>query len=317
MTPLQALLLALLNSAAAGSIDHELQLFGNHTIPGWLPNIFNPLVWAAFPDAHQYYNEHYLSNVTFDGPGRNYTHPRYPKSAVPTVAPPRPRVVSPYNPIVARGSDQQNPDPNMTPDEDSTESSGALPSGAQHAKRLPFNADAKLAALKNRLPQIVFQAVSGILGSGQILQQVHWLPPGCKCCTPLLAACAGKGLAVAVTSLKLAYCLAEKGITSCKSCAGGAPQFQRQHGLSDRPTRRQPRAVRPPMPQLSSHAACHAAAACQAIVLRCHACSDHDRLPAGTTLRYTGCMAQALRRLSGPATPTPRAAPPSGLSCRR
>ena len=71
MTPLQALLLALLSSAAAGSIDHELELFGNHSIPGWLPNIFNPLVWAAFPDAHQYYIEHYLSSVTFDGPGRN------------------------------------------------------------------------------------------------------------------------------------------------------------------------------------------------------------------------------------------------------
>ena len=222
MMLLQALLLALLSSAAAGSIDHELQLFGNHTIPGWLPNIFNPLVWAAFPDAHQYYIEHYLSNVTFDGPGRNYSHPTYPNFAVPTVAPPRPRVVSPYNPIVARDSDQQNPDPNMTPDEDS---SATLPSGAQHAKRLPFNADAKLAALKNRLPQIVFQAVSGILGSGQTLQQVLWLPPICKCCTPLSAACTGKGLAIAVTSLEPAYCLGRGRSHKCRLLRRGCPSI--------------------------------------------------------------------------------------------
>ena len=177
MTLLQVMLLALLCSAAAGSKDHELELFGNHTIPGWLPNIFNPLVWAAFPDAHQYYNEHYLSNVTFDGPGRNYSHPMYPKYAIPTVAPPRPRVVPPYNPIVTGGSDQQSEDPNITPNENSTESSGALPDGAQHPKMLPFNADKKLQLLKKALPQIVFQAVSGTLGSGQTLQQVRMLAP--------------------------------------------------------------------------------------------------------------------------------------------
>ena len=184
MTLLQAIMLALMYSAAAGSNNHELvELFGNHTIPGWLPNIFNPLVWAAFPDAHQFYNEHYLSNVTFDGPGKNYSHPVYPSYTIPTAAPPRQRVVPSYNPIVTGGSDQdeQDQDPNITPDENSTDSSGALPSGAQHAKRLPFNADAKLAMLKTRLPQIVFQAVSGTLGSGQTLQQVRVLPSDCWC----------------------------------------------------------------------------------------------------------------------------------------
>ena len=172
------MLFALLHSAAAGPKDRELELFGNHTIPGWLPNIFNPLVWAAFPDAHKYYNDIYLSNVTFDGPGQNYSHPVYPNYLIPTVTPPRPRVVPPYNPAVTGGSDQQNEDPNITPDENSTESSA---SGAQHPKMLPLNLDKKLQLLRNRLPRFDLQAVSGTLGSGQTLQQVRMLAPHARC----------------------------------------------------------------------------------------------------------------------------------------
>ncbi len=137
-------------------------------IPGWLPNILNPLVRAAFPKANAYYLSQFKSNVTFDGPGHNRSHPMEPGYQIPTIKPPQKRTVPEYNPplntIIVES--QQDADLSDAPQNATANAS-----------------DTSLAVLQSAGPKelaTVLQAASGSsLTPGQQLQQV---PPPLCCC---------------------------------------------------------------------------------------------------------------------------------------
>lgn len=145
-------------------IGHELegheQQHHRHRYPGWLPNILNPLVRAAFPEADAYYLAYYASNVTFDGPGQNYSHPMDPTFKIPTIQPPAKRTVPAYNPPLntTLAQAQQHPGPDAAAQNSTANTSASIPT--------------KLYS-KPVVPQQVLQAVvKSNLTSGQQLQQV-------------------------------------------------------------------------------------------------------------------------------------------------
>ena len=179
-------------------LSHQLELFGHELrshheqhdksrSPGWLQNILNPLVRAAFPEANAYYLAHYASNVTFDGPGRNHSHPMDPSYKIPTIKPPPKRRVPEYNP----GFDatlaplQENPNPDAPSQEISTNTSDPLSQQDPGPAATPQNTSTNTSGpfpteLQSRpgLPQEMLQAASkSSLTSGQQLQQVsHQMP---------------------------------------------------------------------------------------------------------------------------------------------
>ncbi len=151
-------------------ITHKLDRFGHeligsevadkHRLPGWVPNILNPLVRAAFPKANAYYLAHYASNVTFDGPGKNRSHPLDPSYKIPTIKPPAKRWVPPFNPAVYNetlAQSQQEPGPLGT---------------AQNASANNVSLTTNLQS-RAYPAELVFQASpKSNLTSGQQLQQV-------------------------------------------------------------------------------------------------------------------------------------------------
>ena len=149
-------------------LRHELRshfvLHDKSQSPGWLPNIFDPLVRAAFPEAQTWYTAHYLSNVTFDGPGQNHSHPLFPSVQIPTFQPPAKRRVPEYNPPLNTSFDpsQQDVDQGIAP-QNSSNSTSLISSTQLQSSANPS--------------QLVLQAVMmSSLTSGQQLQQVPHLP---------------------------------------------------------------------------------------------------------------------------------------------
>lgn len=144
-------------------LGHELRIHEephDESHPGWLPNILNPLVRAAFPKANAYFLAHYTSNVTFDGPGRNHSHPMDPSYQIPTIKPPAKRRVPEFNPGYNGTLDdsQQNPDLVTTPQNTSANTSEPI---------------ATILQSRTNLPELVLQATpQSSLTSGQQLQQV-------------------------------------------------------------------------------------------------------------------------------------------------
>ena len=149
-------------------LGHELrdsEVHDKHHLPGWVPNVLNPLVRAAFPEANAYYLEHYISNVTFDGPGNKHGHPLDPSYNIPTVTPPAKRTVPAFHPENNETLSQQVPGPDVA---------------AQNTSASNIPASFLTSDLQSRPapPEEVLQAVpNSKLTSGQQLQQVsHNLP---------------------------------------------------------------------------------------------------------------------------------------------
>ena len=178
MVMLQATLAALVWTAAAESF-HLVKPFGDITVPGWLPNILNPLVRTAFPKANAWYKEHYMSNYTFDGTGKNHSLPNDPLQTVPFITPPPKRRVEPLfpeptNPILPR----RVKNPAVHSSNNATIMPQASPS-TPHNESLPGNGKKKLDMLKKIIGKM-FQAMpTGTLASGQQLQQVCLMNISC------------------------------------------------------------------------------------------------------------------------------------------
>ena len=168
---LQTVLVALVWTAAAQSF-HHVKPFGNISLPGWLPNILNPLVRTSFPEANAWYNEYYISNDTFDGPGKNHSLSDDPLRTVPLIDPPPKRRVEALFPKFSHPTivgTVKNPALNMS--RNATSLPQAPPS-ALHNASLPGNGKNKLDMLKKTIGKM-FQAMpTGTLASGQQLQQV-------------------------------------------------------------------------------------------------------------------------------------------------
>ena len=144
-------------------LGHELRIHqGPHDEyhPGWLPNILNPLVRAAFPKANAYFLAYYTSNVTFDGPGRNRSHPMDPSYEIPTIKPPAKRRVPELNPPHNATLDEPEQSPGLVATPQNTSANASEP--------IPTNLQSRPA-----LPELVLQAApQSSLTSGQQLQQV-------------------------------------------------------------------------------------------------------------------------------------------------
>ena len=79
---LQKVLLALVWTAAAEPF-HLFNPLSNNSLPGWLPIILNSRVRTAFPEANAWYNDHYIGNHLFDGPGKILIMKKTPRSQFP------------------------------------------------------------------------------------------------------------------------------------------------------------------------------------------------------------------------------------------
>ena len=169
MLVLQALLSTLVGMAAAKS-SHHLEPLGKFPVPGWLANIHNPLVRTAFPEANTWYNTHYISNNTFDGPGKNLSLPKDPSRNVPLIEPPPKRRVDPLFPKpVGRIFNRKNENPAVYIKNNASDVSRATPQPpSENGMHLPGNRD-----MLRQVFGHFFQATpTGSLASGQQLQQV-------------------------------------------------------------------------------------------------------------------------------------------------
>jgi len=200
MALLQLVLLILVCGTAANStayIELATQKPQPRPDPGWLPNIQNPLVRAAFPDANAYYTAKYLGNLTTEGDARNKTEatlvPVEPpaKKVVPAIFPLPGKHLSPVQQvqkpaILAANSSAVSKQPvllQLTRNDIDPVQQAPIP--AIHPANGSVDTSQKVLLQLNSSASLfghTFQsASSGILSSGQQLQQAC-IPPPCQIC---------------------------------------------------------------------------------------------------------------------------------------